>query len=109
MLPRSDRISCKDWHSFARGLQWGTTSTSFRCHTDSHPQKVAVFSPKMTFKDHIFIGEKPFLLPPPGLAALLTHTLLVSLLGVLISFKVWFRSHPRSRPEEAPEITCCTF
>ena len=71
------------------GMQWGTTSTFFRCHSDSHPQKVAVFSPKLTFKDHIFIGEKAFLLPPPRLAALLTHTLLLSFPGALLAFQVW--------------------
>lgn len=67
--------------AFAGGTQWGTTSTFFRCHSDSHPQKVAVFSPKPTFKDHVFIGEKASLLPPPGLAVLLTHTLSLSFPG----------------------------
>ena len=81
-------ILSKDF-AFARGTQWGTTSTFFGCHSDSHPQKVAVFSPKLTFKDHIFIGEKAFLLPPPGLAALLTHTLLLSFPGALLAFQVW--------------------
>lgn len=47
-------------------------STFFRCHTE---KKVAAFFPKMTFKDHIFIGEKPFLLPPLGSSVLLTHAL----------------------------------
>lgn len=84
-------------------------STFFRCHTESHHQKVAVFSSKMTFKDHIFIGEKPFFLPPSGSAALCTHTLFYSLLRVLNPFKVWFRSCPGSMLEEAPKITWCIF
>lgn len=63
----------------------------------------------MTFKNHIFIGKK--VIPPLSLSSdpLLTHTLFLSLVGVLTYFKVWFRSLPGSRLEEAPEITWCPF
>lgn len=74
------KFSAKELHVVAKGIWWGTTSTSFGCHSESHHQKVAVFSPRMTFKDHIFLGEKPFLLPPPGSAAFLPHMLFFSLL-----------------------------
>ena len=101
-------VLSKDF-AFAGGTRWDTTSTFFRCHSDSHPQKVAVFSPKPTFKDHIFIGEKASLLPPPGLAALLTHTLLLSFLGALLASRSGVDPCPQSRLEETPEITCRTF
>lgn len=62
-LPQSGRHSqqglCICW-----GDAGALPAPFFRCHSDSHPQKVAVFSPKLTFKDHIFIGEKAFLLLP---------------------------------------------
>lgn len=48
------KFSGKESHMVDKRTQWDITSTFSGRHLESHHQKVAVFSPKMTFKDHIF-------------------------------------------------------